>query len=115
TVVVETDGAIEQSDILSSAHHGAAATGLHVAHDTFDAVLRVPVFTDRQQDVAGLSRTCQQCNIRRTCGAGLYAHRYRSGSGFIHPSVYCPDLYRLITYIRRRLINDISTVRKRTS
>jgi uncharacterized protein len=29
----------------------------------------------------------------------LYAHRYRSGTGFANPSVYCPDLIRLIGHI----------------
>lgn len=115
TVIVETDGTIEQSDILSSAHHGAAATGLHVARDSFDAALRLPVFAARQLGISALSHTCQQCDVRRTCGGGLYAHRYHNGSGFAHPSVYCPDLYRLINYIRQRLIRDIANVRKHNS
>lgn len=114
TVVVETDGSIEQSDMLTSAHHGAAATGLHVAHDSFDAALRLPVFVARQLGIAALSRTCQQCGVRRICGGGLYAHRYRNGSGFTHPSVYCPDMYRLITHIRQRLSRDITAVQKRS-
>jgi len=33
----------------------------------------------------------------RSCGGGLYAHRYREGSGFDNPSVFCPDLMKLIT------------------
>ncbi|MGH3820246.1 MAG: FxsB family cyclophane-forming radical SAM/SPASM peptide maturase, partial [Pseudonocardiaceae bacterium] len=32
-IVIETDGSIEQSDMLKSAYHGAPWTGLHVSHD----------------------------------------------------------------------------------
>jgi uncharacterized protein len=32
----------------------------------------------------------------RACGGGLYAHRYKSGSGFDNPSVYCEDLRVLV-------------------
>ena len=35
------------------------------------------------------------------CGGGLYPHRYRHGEGFRNPSVYCDDLMRLITHVRR--------------
>ena len=35
-----------------------------------------------------------------SCGGGLYAHRYRTGSGFMNPSVYCADLEKIITHVR---------------
>src|SRR5262245_18306714 len=38
--------------------------------------------------------------VHRICGNGLYAHRYRAGIGFANPSVYSPDLQRLIGHIR---------------
>src|SRR5262249_37802451 len=48
---------------------------------------------------AGLSQTCRQCPVVSSCGGGLYAHRYRSGTGFANPAVYCADLLKLITHI----------------
>jgi uncharacterized protein len=47
-VVVETDGAIEQSDMLKAAYHGATSTGLHVRRDPFDAALLLPPMAARQ-------------------------------------------------------------------
>jgi uncharacterized protein len=44
------------------------------------------------------------------CGGGLYPHRYRDGEGFRHPSVYCPDLLRLITHVRNRVLADLTTI-----
>lgn len=109
-VVVETDGSIEQSDILASAFEGAAATGSHVATASFDDVLELPEIVTRQSGVAGLCAACRSCALRTVCGGGLRAHRYRAGAGFDHPSVYCPDLMRLIHHVRARLARDLADV-----
>ncbi|GAA4219781.1 uncharacterized protein FHR32_000472 [Streptosporangium album] len=110
-VVVETDGGIEQSDILKSAYDGAASTGLHVARDPFDAALALPSVAARQIGELALAPQCTACPVARVCGGGLYAHRYRAGSGFANPSVYSPDLLRLITHIRRAVAADVSTLK----
>ncbi|WP_377270708.1 FxsB family cyclophane-forming radical SAM/SPASM peptide maturase [Peterkaempfera sp. SMS 1(5)a] len=101
-VVIETDGTLEQADSLKTAFDGAPATGLDVFTHTFDEVARHPGMLARQQGIAGLAEECRVCPVVRSCGGGLYAHRYRTGSGFTNPSVYCGDLMRLITGIRDR-------------
>jgi uncharacterized protein len=113
TAVIETDGAIELSDTLKVAYHGAPKTGLNVAADSLNAALVTPGVVARQLGRRGLSTECQACNIWRVCGGGLYAHRYRAGSGFANPSVYCPDLMRLIGHIRATMQAAIHTVRER--
>ncbi|GAA3135309.1 hypothetical protein GCM10010466_27670 [Planomonospora alba] len=107
-VVVETDGGIEQSDFLKSAYHGAPGTGLHVARDSFDDVLLLPSIAARQIGELALADACRRCPVSRVCGGGLYAHRYREGRGFANPSVYCPDLLRLITHIKHTVEADLS-------
>jgi uncharacterized protein len=109
-IVVETNGAIKQLDSLSSAYPGAADTGRHVLTDSFDAVLDHPTTVARQLGVRALSPECQRCPIVQICGGGLYPHRYRSGSGFRHPSVYCADLTALITHVRDRVSRDLSLI-----
>jgi uncharacterized protein len=106
--VVETDGWIEQTDTLKATYHGAPVTGLHVARDSFDAALHLPGVVAQQLGIRGLSAKCRKCTIHRVCGGGMYAHRYRSGSGFANPSVYCPDLIRLITHISDIVRDDIA-------
>jgi uncharacterized protein len=113
-VVIESDGSIEQSDALKSAYHGAAATGLHVARDSFDAALGLPQIAGTQLGLDALADECLACPVHRICGAGLYAHRYKAGNGFRNPSVYCPDLYALITHIGARIRADL-TARLRRS
>jgi len=107
-VVIGTDGAIRQLDSLSAAYDGAAETGLTVAEHTLDAALDHPGIVARQLGGAGLSPVCQRCSIVSLCGGGLYSHRYSAGSGFLNPSVYCADLFRLIGHIRDRVHADIS-------
>jgi uncharacterized protein len=109
-IVVETDGSIEQSDVLKSAYEGAAATGLHIARDSFDAALRIPQIVARQIGIGALGRECQACPVKAVCGAGLYPHRYRPGTGFRNPSVYCPDLYALIVHIKERIAGDLQRI-----
>jgi uncharacterized protein len=105
--VIESDGAIEQVDSLKSAYPGASATGLNVFADTFDAALAHPGIVARQLGPAALCKTCQACPVQRECGAGHYAHRYRAGSGFLNPSVYCADLMRLIGHVRHTVHADV--------
>src|SRR6185437_9429257 len=98
--VIETDGTIEQADSIKVAYDGAPATGLDVFRHPLDAAAAHPGIRARQQGIAGLSATCRQCPVVTTCGGGLYAHRYRTGSGFANPSVYCADLEKIITHVR---------------
>jgi uncharacterized protein len=108
TVVVETDGSIEHSDLLTSAFEGAAETGLHVSRDGFDLVPPLPGHRGSAGAPAG-SAQCRDCSVYQICGGGLRAHRYRDGS-FDHPSVYCPDLYALITHVRGRVAHSLAAL-----
>ncbi|MFF2353018.1 FxsB family cyclophane-forming radical SAM/SPASM peptide maturase [Kitasatospora sp. NPDC058115] len=100
-VVLETDGTYEQADSLRTAYDGAPATGMDVFRHSLDDVLRHPGIAARQSGLSGLSATCRACPVVRSCGGGLYAHRYRDGS-FDHPSVYCADLRALIDGLAAR-------------
>ena len=102
-VVIETDGHYEQVDSLKAAFDGAPDTGTDVFRHSLDTVAAHPGIQARQQGAAGLCQTCQQCPVVASCGGGLYPHRYRTGTGFDNPSVYCSDLLALISHISRRL------------
>ncbi|MEU6200042.1 FxsB family cyclophane-forming radical SAM/SPASM peptide maturase [Streptomyces sp. NPDC047061] len=107
-VVVETDGTYEQADSLKTAYDGAPVTGKNVFQHSLDEVSRHPGMTARQQGIDGLSAVCRRCPVVRSCGGGLYAHRYRGDdSGFDNPSVYCADLKRLVESLGDRTGIDI--------
>lgn len=108
-VVVETDGSLEQVDSLKSAYEGAAATGFDVFTHAFDEVAAHPGVRARQLGLEGVSDTCRRCPVVRSCGGGLYTHRYDStgpGEGFDNPSVYCHDLAALVRGIELRTPSD---------
>ncbi|WP_248963416.1 FxsB family cyclophane-forming radical SAM/SPASM peptide maturase [Sphaerisporangium perillae] len=110
-LVIETDGSIEQSDILKSSYPGAGATRLHVLRDTFEEALLHPSVVARQIGEPALGPACTACDIHTICGGGMYAHRYSDTAGFSGPSVYCPDLYRLITHIHDRFARDVALLK----
>ncbi|RST18663.1 FxsB family radical SAM/SPASM domain protein [Streptomyces sp. WAC05374] len=101
-VVVETDGTLEQVDSLKSAYEGAAATGFDVFRHSFDEVAAHPGVRVRQLGLDGVSDTCRRCPVVRSCGGGLYTHRYRAANGFDNPSVYCADLEALVRGVEDR-------------
>ena len=105
--VVETDGALEQTDALKSAYEGAAATGLSVHADSFDEMLAHPGVVARQIGVEALAADCRGCDIWEVCGGGHFAHRYRPGAGFVNASVYCRDMQILIRHVIERLRRDV--------
>ncbi|WP_089103908.1 FxsB family cyclophane-forming radical SAM/SPASM peptide maturase [Streptomyces hyaluromycini] len=107
-VVIETDGSYEQADSLKTAYDGAPVTGKDVVHHTFDEVSRHPGMVARQHGIDALSAQCRECPVVRSCGGGLFAHRYRGdGSGFDNPSVFCADLKQLIESLGARTGVDV--------
>ena len=105
-LVIETDGSYEQVDSLKAAYDGAPETGSDVFRHPIDIAAAHPGIVARQQGIAALCRTCQECPVVSACGGGLYPHRYRTGTGFANPSVYCSDLLKLISHIGSRLPDE---------
>ncbi|MER5787178.1 radical SAM/SPASM protein FxsB, inactivated metallohydrolase extension form [Streptomyces sp. NPDC001980] len=101
--VIETDGTFEQADWLKTAYAGAPETGYDVFRHGFAEFAAHPGVRARQTGVDGVSDTCRRCPVVRSCGGGLYGHRYRSGNGFDNPSVFCDDLRSLVEGIADRV------------
>jgi uncharacterized protein len=115
TLAIDTDGSIKQLDSLSSSYPGAADTGLHIRTNSLDDALSHPTTVARQMGTAALSPECLACPVLNLCGGGLYPHRFRRGSGFHNPSVYCADLLRLTTHVRDRVQKDLCLLTDKTS
>ncbi|MBB0232442.1 FxsB family radical SAM/SPASM domain protein [Streptomyces calidiresistens] len=113
-LVVGTGGSIERPDSLLSAYPGAVATGTHVLTHDFDQVVPLLAPSHRGLPPAVPAGSCRRCPVGRVCGGGLPAHRYHPMTGFDNPSVYCADLFMLITSIRERLARDLPTVTRST-
>ncbi|MEV7322612.1 radical SAM/SPASM protein FxsB, inactivated metallohydrolase extension form [Streptomyces sp. NPDC093970] len=101
--VIETDGTFEQADWLKTAYAGAPETGYDVFRHGFSEFAAHPGVRARQTGADGISDTCRRCPVVRSCGGGLYGHRYSSGNGFDNPSVFCADLRSLVEGIADRV------------
>lgn len=99
-VIVATDGSIEGSDSLKIVGQAGRVLGLNVERNTFDDALTSPEIRMRQAGKKGLCETCLQCPVVDVCGGGYHPTRYRSGTGYLNPSVYCEDLKVLLEGIR---------------
>jgi uncharacterized protein len=106
-LTIETDGTIEDADAFKVTPYGATGTGLSLAsHSLAEAADEI----GRDQRAIGLSSLpteCGGCPVAQVCGGGLDAHRWRDG-GFDHRSVYCADLYALITAITQRIRDQLA-------
>ena len=84
--------------LIRSARAGEAAV-LNVFENSADDAAAHPAVAARQHGAEDLADTCRKCPLLERCGGGHYPHRYRTGSGFRNPSVYCEDLKALIMHI----------------
>lgn len=109
-VVVETDGTWEQVDSLKTTFAGAPATGMDLFTHSVDDVSAHPQIARRQTGLSELSATCRACPVVNQCGGGLFAHRYRSATGFDNPSAYCADLKELIMGLNERMAAEPAPV-----
>ena len=103
-VCVETDGDIEGLDVLRNCDHGMAGAGLNVQSAAFSEIAEVSAL-HRQTIFEGmpLPRGCRACPEQKTCAGGYLPHRYSRENGFDNPSVWCADILKLFSLIRRRL------------
>jgi uncharacterized protein len=106
-LVIATGGEIEQTDSLKIAFDGASDTGLRVQDHPLSTAAAHAQIIARQNGPEGLSAQCRACPVLSSCGGGLFSHRFREQSSdagdpaavFRNPTVYCADLFTLITGI----------------
>ncbi|MBX5187212.1 MULTISPECIES: radical SAM protein [unclassified Rhizobium] len=115
-LVVSCGGDIEGLDVLKACEDGMVKTGMNVLSDEFSALpQKSPLHAEMVFGRMPLSKQCQSCVERDTCGGGYHPHRYSRANGFDNPSVWCADLMRLFTHIRARMEIDHSETNRRRS
>ena len=107
--VIATDGSIEGVDSLKSTASGVQSLGLNVHQNRIDDALALDMVRVRQTGVHQLCAECQKCEFKRECAGGYFPHRWGRGRGFQNPSIYCDDLFWLLTRIRSDLLSRKAT------
>lgn len=108
-VVVETDGSIEALDSLKASAQGITKLGLHIETNEFDEIFTCDPIVSRISRLESLCNECQNCSIVSVCGGGYIPHRFSSAKGFLSPSIYCTDLFKLIKHIVGIIGNELDS------
>jgi uncharacterized protein len=97
--IVDTDGALEPLDSLRACGDRFTDMGLNILTDPVSALYDQTLFQIGLLGQDGLCDVCSVCPLHEVCGAGYLPHRYSSENGLRNQSVYCRDLWKLITHI----------------
>lgn len=112
-LTIETDGQIQDTDVMKVAAPGAPVLDKKWSVHTIsiDSALASQAAKSRAALARSLPTTCKRCSQVNTCGGGHLPHRYSSyDQGFSNPSIYCGDLSYLIHHIERRIFSDLPSV-----
>lgn len=103
--IVETDGSISKNDTLKSSFNGADkfSEAWSVTTSNFADVFRSAEFQRYHDLQRPTSETCKTCVYLPVCGGGMPLHRWKSGTEYDNPSVYCNDQKALISKVAVRL------------
>lgn len=110
-VSIDTDGGIEPVDSLRACGDGFTELGLNILTDPIEMVYTKDLFKTTIRGKDNLCEACRMCPVKDACGAGYLPHRYKAGAGFGQPSVYCKDLWKLISHIGSRMADEYKAKR----
>jgi uncharacterized protein len=103
-LTIETDGAFHDLDVLKITTEGYSSLGLNIRDHTIDEAANSSNIERHNQllSLEGVSAKCKACPVFQICGAGSVPHRYNE-NGFDNPTVYCREMFGLITHAQKRL------------
>ncbi|MDP3515550.1 MAG: cyclophane-forming radical SAM/SPASM peptide maturase YhhB [Pseudohongiella sp.] len=104
-LIIETDGSITKNDTLKSAFNGADKfdNKWHLKSDALSSVISSDEFKNYHSMQRPSSTICNQCSFLPICGGGMPLHRWKAGTNFDNPSVYCNDQKKIISAVVAKL------------
>lgn len=105
---IETDGSYHDLDVLKITTDGATALPGSVRDAAISAVAASAGIEKHRSLLRkdGLSAKCLSCTVVDICGGGSVPHRF-GANGFDNPSVYCAELFNLISHVKKRLADSL--------
>jgi uncharacterized protein len=104
---IDSDGSVHIVDALKMTAEGMTSLDISVLDKpgigTWDLRARAKM---HRLGISNQPPFCEPCDLWDYCGGGFYPTRYDPSLAkpFARPSVYHPDLYKLISHIKNRLI-----------
>tara|TARA_B110000285_G_scaffold168628_1_gene188640 strand:+ start:1857 stop:2999 length:1143 start_codon:yes stop_codon:yes gene_type:complete len=103
-LTISTDGGIEGVDCLKVTGRGTQITGLNIFENSLTDSLSNELVKLRQSGISDLHNKCKSCKYLYGCAGGYFPNRYSDKDGFNNPSVYCDDLFWLLSSIENDLL-----------
>ena len=99
-LTIETDGTYHTSDILKVAFENASAIGFGVLDGSINDALKNEKVTQYNEllKLETLPDKCKCCEYAHLCGGGSLPHRYDEATGFNNPTIYCKEMFALISH-----------------
>ncbi|HVI48706.1 MAG TPA: radical SAM protein [Chitinophaga sp.] len=106
-VMIESNGDIEAVDDLRVCGDGFTRSKMNIKSHTLLEAEDQKLIRLHNSSKQKLARQCIACPAREICGANYLPTRYGKKNGFNNPSVYCPDLLKIITHVRDAVITEL--------
>jgi uncharacterized protein len=103
-ITINSDGDYEGVDTLKSTGNSSQVLGYNILSHSLNEVLEHQAVQQRQIGIKALSDKCLTCEHLKRCYGGYYPHRFKKSNGFKNESVYCDDLFYLISRMRDDLV-----------
>lgn len=101
--IIDTNGVIMKNDTLKSSFDGADKfeKPTNIKDGKLLDFIASEEFNDYRRMQRPSSEKCLNCPILNICGGGMILHRWKDGSEFNNPSVYCADQMHLVENMKK--------------
>lgn len=115
-IVIETDGSYTDHDVFKIAEQGLNHLHSNLKDADFDSMAAHPRVLEhgRRLSVEGVANECLACPVLEACGGGSVMHRYHEDRGLDAPTVYCSEMFSLLSTSSKLLRNDLNDPTERT-
>jgi uncharacterized protein len=109
-IVVDTDGSYTDHDVFKITGHGAGRLGTSVFDATFADIAGCATLREHGHRLTfeGLASECKTCPIVEACAGGCVMHRAHPERGLDAPTVYCGEIFGLVSTATRLLRRSLA-------
>lgn len=109
-IVIETDGSYTDHDVFKITED--SLNHLHSSVEDLDlqniAVHPTVLEHGRRLSLEGVANECLACPVLEACGGGSVMHRYHEERGLDAPTVYCSEMFSILSLATKHLRDDLN-------
>lgn len=101
TMILHTDGEIQEDECAYITHPNAGRIfdkKILVEDTSLVTLVESNEYVKHLLKYTQLPDGCRDCKWKKVCGGGMFAHRYSDNNTYNNPSIYCGNIYDLLSY-----------------